>query len=66
MEGLSRATPLLMILEDAHWADPTSVEVFGRTRYSGKKAESSGSSVLPQYRSRDDTILFCSIFNTAV
>jgi predicted ATPase len=30
LEGLSRATPLLMILEDAHWADPTSVEAFGR------------------------------------
>jgi class 3 adenylate cyclase len=30
IEGLSRARPLLMILEDAHWADPTSVEAFGR------------------------------------
>src|SRR5208337_2854582 len=26
----ARETPLLMILEDAHWADPSSVEVFGR------------------------------------
>ena len=30
MEGLSRVTPLLMIFEDAHWADPTTLEVFGR------------------------------------
>jgi predicted ATPase len=22
--------PMLMILEDAHWADPTSLEAFGR------------------------------------
>ena len=26
---LSRQKPVLMILEDAHWADPTSLEVFG-------------------------------------
>ena len=31
METLARASPLLMILEDAHWADPTSLEAFGRT-----------------------------------
>jgi class 3 adenylate cyclase/predicted ATPase len=30
MEALSRQTPLLMIFEDAHWTDPTSLEVFGR------------------------------------
>src|SRR5262249_1517760 len=30
METLSRQKPVLMILEDAHWADPTSLEVFGR------------------------------------
>jgi class 3 adenylate cyclase/predicted ATPase len=30
MEGLSRANPLLMIFEDAHWGDPTSLEAFGR------------------------------------
>ena len=30
MEALSRSNPLLMIFEDAHWADPTSLEVFGR------------------------------------
>ena len=30
MEGLSRVRPLLMIFEDAHWADPTTLEVFGR------------------------------------
>ena len=30
MEGLSRANPLLMIFEDAHWADPTSLEALGR------------------------------------
>jgi class 3 adenylate cyclase/predicted ATPase len=27
---LSYQTPVLMILEDAHWADPTSLEVFGK------------------------------------
>ena len=27
---LSRQTPVLMIFEDAHWTDPTSLEVFGR------------------------------------
>jgi class 3 adenylate cyclase/predicted ATPase len=31
MEGLSRAKPLLMIFEDTHWADPTSLETFGTT-----------------------------------
>jgi predicted ATPase len=30
MEALSRSTPVLMIFEDAHWADPTSLEVFSR------------------------------------
>jgi len=30
MEGLSRTNPLLMIFEDAHWADPTTLETFGR------------------------------------
>jgi predicted ATPase len=29
--ALSRQNPVLMIFEDAHWADPTSLEVFGRT-----------------------------------
>jgi class 3 adenylate cyclase len=28
--ALSRQNPLLMIFEDAHWADPTSLELFGR------------------------------------
>jgi class 3 adenylate cyclase len=28
--SLSRQNPLLMIFEDAHWTDPTSVELFGR------------------------------------
>ena len=27
---LSRQKPVLMIFEDAHWADPTSLELFGR------------------------------------
>ena len=31
MEALSRSKPVLMIFEDAHWADPTSLEAFGRT-----------------------------------
>ena len=30
MEALSRQSPVLMIFEDVHWADPTSLEVFGR------------------------------------
>jgi predicted ATPase len=30
MEALSRSTPVLMIFEDAHWADPTSLEAFSR------------------------------------
>ena len=31
MEALSRSNPVLMIFEDAHWIDPTSLEVLGRT-----------------------------------
>ena len=31
LETLARSSPVLMILEDAHWGDPTSLEVFGRT-----------------------------------
>src|SRR5215467_6255335 len=30
VEVLSRQNPVLMIFEDAHWADPTSLEAFGR------------------------------------
>ena len=30
VEALSLQDPLLMIFEDAHWADPTSLETFGR------------------------------------
>ena len=30
MEALSRQKPVLMIFEDAHWTDPTSIETFGR------------------------------------
>jgi class 3 adenylate cyclase/predicted ATPase len=30
IERLSRQKPVMMILEDAHWADPTSLEAFGR------------------------------------
>jgi len=30
LEALARARPVLMVLEDAHWADPTSLEAFGR------------------------------------
>src|SRR5262245_40953533 len=30
VETLSRQKPVLMIFEDAHWADPTSLESFGR------------------------------------
>jgi class 3 adenylate cyclase len=31
MEALSRSNPILMIFEDAHWIDPTSLEALGRT-----------------------------------
>ena len=30
VEALSRSNPVLMIFEDAHWTDPTSLEVFSR------------------------------------
>ena len=30
IEAISRQTPVLMIFEDAHWVDPSSLEVFGR------------------------------------
>ena len=30
VETFARKNPLLMIFEDAHWADPTSLELFGR------------------------------------
>ncbi len=30
VEVLARESPLLMIFEDAHWTDPTSLEAFGR------------------------------------
>ena len=31
LAGLASQQPVLMILEDAHWADPTSLEAFGRS-----------------------------------
>jgi predicted ATPase len=31
LAGLARQKPVLMLVEDAHWVDPTSLEVFGRT-----------------------------------
>ena len=31
LEALSRSNPVLMIFEDAHWIDPTSLEALGRT-----------------------------------
>jgi predicted ATPase len=31
LEALSRSNPVLMIFEDAHWIDPTSLEAIGRT-----------------------------------
>jgi class 3 adenylate cyclase len=30
VEALARSKPVLMIFEDAHWSDPTSLEAFGR------------------------------------
>jgi predicted ATPase len=29
-EALTRSSPVLMVFEDAHWTDPTSLELFGR------------------------------------
>jgi class 3 adenylate cyclase/predicted ATPase len=31
LETLARSSPVLTIVEDAHWGDPTSLEAFGRT-----------------------------------
>ena len=31
VEAFARKSPVLMIFEDAHWSDPTSLEAFGRT-----------------------------------
>jgi predicted ATPase/class 3 adenylate cyclase len=31
VEALARQSPVVMIFEDAHWSDPTSLEAFGRT-----------------------------------
>ena len=31
LEALSRSKPVLMIFEDVHWIDPTSLEALGRT-----------------------------------
>src|ERR1700689_1454418 len=30
MEALARQNPVLMVFEDAHWTDPTSLELLGR------------------------------------
>jgi class 3 adenylate cyclase/predicted ATPase len=30
MEALARSCPVLMVFEDAHWSDPTTLELFGR------------------------------------
>jgi len=30
IETFARKNPVLMIFEDAHWADPASLEAFGR------------------------------------
>jgi class 3 adenylate cyclase/predicted ATPase len=30
IEALARSTPVLMVFEDAHWSDPTSLELLGR------------------------------------
>ena len=38
LEALSRSNPVLMIFEDVHWIDPTSLEALGR---SGRSAENS-------------------------
>jgi class 3 adenylate cyclase/predicted ATPase len=47
IEALARQTPVLMIFEDAHWADPSSLELFGRL---GDKIDSQRVLVLATYR----------------
>ena len=37
MEALTRQKPVLMIFEDAHWTDPTSLEVFARVSRPGSQ-----------------------------
>jgi class 3 adenylate cyclase/tetratricopeptide (TPR) repeat protein len=31
LQGLARRSPVLLVLEDAHWCDPTTLELFDRT-----------------------------------
>ena len=31
VQAVARSSPVLMVLEDAHWIDPTTLEAFGRT-----------------------------------
>ena len=31
LELLARSNPVLMVFEDVHWVDPTTLEVLGRT-----------------------------------
>ena len=38
LEALSQSKPVLMIFEDAHWVDPTSLEALSRTAGSTKKS----------------------------
>jgi class 3 adenylate cyclase len=44
LAGLARQKPVLMIFEDAHWTDPTSLETFGRTRCHQSPAAQCGES----------------------
>jgi predicted ATPase len=38
LEGLTDEAPVLALLEDAHWIDPTSLDVFSATRKSARTA----------------------------
>src|SRR5262245_12624903 len=41
LAGLAQAGPVLMILEDVHWADPTTLEFLGRTFFGFRRCASS-------------------------
>ena len=50
-EGLTKDTPVLALLEDAHWIDPTSLDVFGRLdRSAAGAARAAGGHVPPGIR----------------
>jgi predicted ATPase len=51
LEGLSRSTPVLMVFEDVHWIDPTSLETVSRTV---ERIRTLGALVIVTYRPEFD------------